>query len=161
MKLFFNYLWKGSVEYLGSHLSNWKSLSKPKKFGGWGLKDTWLFGKASITKSLWIFITRDNLWRLILMEKYIAPDTILDWVQRTQKRTHKVSNQWKALSLVFPIIRRFLALKVGTYYSVRIGMHAIIGCGDGIFFLECIVSQLQDLGRRILNRIKDGARTTI
>lgn len=33
-KLYFNYLWKGSTEYLGSHRINWKCLLRPKDHGG-------------------------------------------------------------------------------------------------------------------------------
>jgi hypothetical protein len=43
-KLFFNYFWKGSYEYPGSHLLSWKILSKPKKIGGWGFKGSFFFG---------------------------------------------------------------------------------------------------------------------
>jgi hypothetical protein len=53
-KICFNYLWKNSVEFLGSHLVAWKQLSKPKSMGGWGLKDLYSFGKA-LAKNLYGF----------------------------------------------------------------------------------------------------------
>jgi hypothetical protein len=59
-KLCCNYIWKGNIEYLGSHLVNWKLLSQPKVLGGWGLKDLVSFGKALATKSLWVFLTNYN-----------------------------------------------------------------------------------------------------
>jgi hypothetical protein len=41
-----------SFDYLGSHLVNWKRLSKPKNVGGWGLKDLCTFGCSLAAKSL-------------------------------------------------------------------------------------------------------------
>jgi hypothetical protein len=33
----------------------------------------WMFGHALATKSLWVFLTQDSLWRKILIDKYISP----------------------------------------------------------------------------------------
>ena len=66
-KVYFNYLWKGSCDYKGSHLKNWKVISLPKDQGGCGIKKNFLFGKSIETKSLWNFLTRDNLWRRIII----------------------------------------------------------------------------------------------
>jgi hypothetical protein len=52
-------------------------LSKPKNSGGWGLKDIVVFGQSLAAKSLWVFLTRDSLWRHILIEKYIDPLSIV------------------------------------------------------------------------------------
>jgi len=51
-KLCFNYLWRGSGEYMGLHLTNWKSISLPKKWGAWGLKDVHFFGKSLAARSI-------------------------------------------------------------------------------------------------------------
>jgi hypothetical protein len=103
-RLCFNYLWKGSSEYLGSHLAKWKVISKHKILRGWGLKDMWSFSKALATKSLWIFLTSISLWRLILIAKYIEPNSLLDWIGQPRKNVHNASNQWWAVSQDFPII---------------------------------------------------------
>jgi hypothetical protein len=40
-------LWKGHEEAKGGHcLVNWKTICTPKKFGGLGIKDLALFGRA-------------------------------------------------------------------------------------------------------------------
>jgi hypothetical protein len=133
----------------------------PKHFGGWGLKDIWLFGKALAVKSLTIFLTIDSLWRQTLIDKYIALDTILDWIRKRQKCAHNVSNQWRAISLAFPIIGNFLAWKVGSREKVRIRVDAIPGCGANIFLPDNLVTHLHDIGRCTLNRISGDTRTTI
>lgn len=45
-KLCFNYLRKGSLQYKGSHLANWSTLSKPKNLGGLGSKGFMVFRRA-------------------------------------------------------------------------------------------------------------------
>jgi hypothetical protein len=47
----FSFLWTGKKESI--HLVNWKRIAKPKKIGGWGIKNIFWFGKALATKSLW------------------------------------------------------------------------------------------------------------
>jgi hypothetical protein len=136
-------------------------LSKPKGFGGWGLKDVFIFGKALAAKSLWVFLTRDNLWQRILIDKYIALRTILDWLRRSQKPIHNVSNQWKEITLVFPIIGQFLAWKVGLGSQVRIGTYAIVGCGEIIFLPKALIAKLWEIGHCTLNSIGDVAHSTI
>jgi len=49
-----------------------------KAQGGWGLKDLQIFGKALLAKSLWLLITKDSLWRRIIVQKCIAPNSLLD-----------------------------------------------------------------------------------
>jgi hypothetical protein len=78
---------------MGFYLVNWKSLSRPKEFKGWGLKDLWLFGKDLASKYLWVFINRDNLWRSILVDKYISLESLMDYMHRRNKRIHDVSNK--------------------------------------------------------------------
>jgi hypothetical protein len=57
-----------------------------------------------VVKSLWTFLTRDNLWRHILVDKYIVPGFILDWIHKRKNPIVNVSNQWKDMTLAFPII---------------------------------------------------------
>jgi hypothetical protein len=51
-KCCFNFLWKGSSEYKGSHLSRWKLIATPKCQWGWGFKYIHLFGQSLATNSL-------------------------------------------------------------------------------------------------------------
>jgi hypothetical protein len=41
----------------------------PKESGGWGLKDGVKFGQALAAKSLWVFLTKESLWKNILIAK--------------------------------------------------------------------------------------------
>ena len=41
----FRFPWTGKKEKEGMHLINWKKLAKPKKDGGWGIKNIFIFGQ--------------------------------------------------------------------------------------------------------------------
>jgi hypothetical protein len=61
IKIYFNYIWKGNTKYIGSHIINYKCLSKPKDLGGWGVNDLSIFCKSQALKSVWVFLTQDSL----------------------------------------------------------------------------------------------------
>jgi len=48
--------------------------------GGWGLKNLYSFGKALAAESPWVFIAQGNLWRHILIDKYMSLDSIIHWI---------------------------------------------------------------------------------
>jgi hypothetical protein len=99
----------------------------PKNLGGWGLKYIWIFVKALAAKYLWVFLTKDSLLRRILVDKYVSPGTILNWICRRKKSRVNVSKQWWALTLAFLLIGNFLAWKVGSGSLVRIEQDVILG----------------------------------
>jgi hypothetical protein len=45
---------------------------------GWGLKNIHVFGISLAAKTLWNPITKESLWKRIVVQKYIAPSSILD-----------------------------------------------------------------------------------
>jgi len=109
----FNFLWKGSSGYKGSHLARWTLIATPKSQGCWDLKDIHLCGRSLATKSLWNLHTIDSLWRRIIIHKYIAPNTLLDWIRMERRSIQNVSNQWKSMTLAFRVIGNYLAWRVG------------------------------------------------
>jgi hypothetical protein len=108
-KCCFNYLWKISWEYKGSHLEKWKVIASPKTQGGRGLKYIHRFGHSLVKKSVWQLITRDNLWWRIIIQKYMAPYNVFYWIRMEHKSTENVSNHWKSLTQAFSVIGKYLA----------------------------------------------------
>ena len=45
---------------------------------GWGLKNIYLFARALVAKGGWHLIHSENLWTRVMIEKYIAPDSVVD-----------------------------------------------------------------------------------
>jgi hypothetical protein len=60
----------------------WERISKPKALGGWGLKNIFLFSKALAAKSVWRLISTKNLWTKVVLLKYVAPLSLLEWLRR-------------------------------------------------------------------------------
>jgi hypothetical protein len=132
----FNFLWKGSLDYKRSHLANWKSLSKPKALGGWGLKDGVMFGQELEAKFLWVFLTQESLYRKFIIAKYISPLFVVDWIHQRNKIIPNASTQWRDLPQVFPMIVKYLDWKIGSGEHVRIGSNTIVICGERVFLEE-------------------------
>lgn len=80
------------------------------------------------------------------MEKYITPNSILDWIRKPNECSLNISNQWQSISQAFPVIGKFLAWKLGSSSQVRVGTNVIVGCVNRIFFLNDLVAHLKESG---------------
>jgi len=78
-------LWSGKNKKEGMHLSNWKKITKPKKVGGWGIKNIIIFGQALTAKSLWICLMLLGLWCDVIMQKYLKSKIVEKWFRRGRK----------------------------------------------------------------------------
>jgi hypothetical protein len=81
-----------------------------------------LFGWYLVAKTLWNLLIEDSLWRRIIIQKYIAPNSLLNWITMERKSIHNVSNQWESMTISFPMIGEYLAWRVGNEAHVRIGI---------------------------------------
>ena len=88
----FNFIWRGNSDKMGTRLTSRKSISKPKGKGGYGIKNIFHFGNSLEAKSPWNILTKYSLWKIIIIHKYIAPGTLIDWIRRERKSTLNFSN---------------------------------------------------------------------
>ena len=65
----------------------WEALEAPESLGCWVLSKNIHFNKVIVAKYLWNFVTKEILRKYILVGKYIAPDSVMDWVRRNEKRS--------------------------------------------------------------------------
>ena len=92
VKLCFKFLWSGSCGSSSEFpWTSWKVLANPKTLGGWGLKVPALFAKALAAKSVWNIIHGSGLWVHIVMQKYIWPLTLLDWIREKDETKSGIS----------------------------------------------------------------------
>lgn len=91
-RLLYDFLWRGNSDNVGFHLARWQLLAKPKHEGGWGLKQIYLFGKSLAAMSSWNLISKDRLWKRNIVQKYLVPDTLLDWIRNPNKSIRNASN---------------------------------------------------------------------
>jgi hypothetical protein len=76
---------------------------------------------------------------MILVHKYIAPGTLLNWIGKERKSRVNVFNQWKEMTLASLDIGSYLVWRVRDGSQVRVGGDAIMGCGRDIFLLDEII----------------------
>ena len=86
----------------------WEKIAKPKSLGGWGLKNIFHFARALAAKGGWHLIHSKNLWTKVMIEKYIAPDSVVDWIRSPQKGHKGGSVIWKAVNKSFVVIEENL-----------------------------------------------------
>jgi hypothetical protein len=96
-RMSFSYLWRGKSENRVMPWVRWEKIVKPKALGGWGLKNIFLFSKALAEKSVWRLITTTSLWTKVILLKYVAPLSLLEWIRSPGTRTSGISVMWKAV----------------------------------------------------------------
>ena len=77
-----SYLWSGNHSLEKIHLAKWVVIARPCSVGGWGLKDLVSFGRALRMKSMWRFLSTDNLWSSICCDKYLRGMDKATWFMR-------------------------------------------------------------------------------
>jgi hypothetical protein len=103
-RIIFSFLWSGKKEKECMHLTRWKKIGKPKKDGGWGIKNIYIFGQALSVKSLWICLMLPCIWHEIILRKYLKRKTIEKWFRQGRKKWNGTSNFWRALTSSVRII---------------------------------------------------------
>ena len=63
----------------------WERIAVPKGLGGWGLENIFLFARALVAKGGWRLISSKNLWSKVMIQKYLAPGTVEDWIRNPRK----------------------------------------------------------------------------
>ena len=99
-----------------------------KVYGGLGTVSSCYFAKSLAAKNVWNIIHGSGLWVKIVVQKYIHPMTILDWIRSPIKLKRCMSICWKAVLWDFDIIQKNLVWKIGNGVVVRIGVDPWIGC---------------------------------
>jgi ribonuclease HI len=126
-KRMFSFLWTGKKTKEGIHLTRWNTIAKPKKLGGWGIKNIFTFGKALAAKSLWRCLMVHGLWHEVILKKYLRKKSVVAWFREGGKNWNGISNIWRALTSSLSIITDWLIWKPGNGREIRIGVDPMIG----------------------------------
>jgi exonuclease III len=127
-KLIFSFLWTGS-KLTGYHLCNWEVISKPKKMGGWGLKNLPFFQRALLANTLWRILMKPGLWSKVIKAKYFPQIPVHLWLRSTTGRRIEGSHTWRNLLTTLPIILHWLSWKPGNGYQIEVGRDVMLGLG--------------------------------
>jgi hypothetical protein len=157
----FRFLWAGSSEHFILPWVKWNILAVPKALGGWGLKNIHLFSKSLAAKVGWRLLTTDSLWTKVVIQKYINPDSVEEWIRRPVKMAMKCTIIWKALIKYFQVVGEGLAYKVGNGQRVRIGADPWPGSERGHVLPQQLINILHNRGIFHLDQIVDRDKTTL
>jgi hypothetical protein len=152
----FSFLWTGKKDKEGMHLVSWKRLSKPKKNGGWGIKNIFTFGKALAARSLWRCLMMPGLWHEVIIKKYLQKKTVEEWFRLEKISSTGSSNFWRALTLSLPVISDWLAWKIGNGKTVRLGVDPIVGCHNFYKLSTNLTLALKEQGITYLAQAGEG-----
>lgn len=81
----------------------------PKKWGGWGLKNTFSFSKALVVKVGWRLLSIDSLLIEVIYRKYISPISIEERMRILKKSMKNVSFLWNVVLSFSSVIEKRLA----------------------------------------------------
>eukprot|EP00253_Pinus_taeda_P022219 PITA_22219 len=155
------FLWDGSNESTFLPWVAWDKISRPKEWGGWGIKRLPEFSLSLAAKSGWRLITVENLWTRVIRRKYIDPLPLEDWIRSQNKKTKHSSVIWKATVEAFFVIEQGLAWKVGDGKNVRIGRDPWVGCNQSFALSPGLLRHLDNKGFYTLNQVEKVGQSTL
>jgi hypothetical protein len=130
-KLFFKFLWGGSVEVFGKyHLADWETLSLPKLAGGWGIKNLEWFNISLLLKTMWSGARSDGLWGLVLRKIYLGNLSIIGWIRNDKYKNSHGYAIWNKFTKYFEWIGQYLAWYIGDGRQVRVGVDPFVDGDD-------------------------------
>ena len=130
--LAFAFLWGSSDNKRQYHLTNWREISWPKEYGGWGIKHLNWFSVALRLKNLWLVLQNDGLWHRVITNKYLKMGSVEAWLKDKKFLSRGVSAIWKGFFLSLPWLGRHLAWQVGNGKNVLLGIDPIVGFSDSL-----------------------------
>ena len=160
-KLCSRFLWaRSKVEHVTPWVA-WDKISRPKEWGGWGIKHLSFFSKSLAAKLAWRFISTDSLWSSVTKRKYIDLATAIEWVHMPVKSSKNSSVVWNALVALAHTIEQGLAWKVGDSSRVRIGCDPWVGCSKRFALSPDLKLFLNEWGFLFLNQVANPRTTSI
>jgi hypothetical protein len=129
-RLAFNFLWNGQACRRRFHLCGWETLSKPRRVGGWGLKNLFIFNTALLASSFWRAATQECIWHRIIADKYMGSLPFSAWIRKSSLQQKWASPFWKGLVAASPVILHWLRWKPGSGKEISLGKDLILGLED-------------------------------
>jgi ribonuclease HI len=135
-------LWNDCAGKRHLHLCSWQAISRPRKQGGWGLRNLTVFNTALLACSFWRAITFNNIWHRVIIDKYLGSFPLLRWLRKPSFELRRASPIWKGLINASPVILHWLRWKPGTGSDIQIGRDKVLGLGNFSILSPSLRSQL-------------------
>ena len=155
-----HFLWRNQEKDHTFTWIAWDRINIPKKWGGWGIKDLHSFSNGLAATLCWHLLTAHSLWKEVIIAKYIAPRTTIDWIRDRMGSHSGASIIWKAVSKAAHIIQRGLSWQIGFGASVIIGSNSWSGSGDYYLLPDYLREHLARRDIHFLAQISDPFHTS-
>eukprot|EP00253_Pinus_taeda_P033090 PITA_33090 len=154
------FLWKG--HHTGKQFAwvKWDTIARPKRWGGWGIKNLNFFAKALAAKLGWNLLTTDSLWSRVAQVKYIKPSHLMDWFRQQHDPGRNISNIWKVVLQSLPLLREGITWRIKEGNNVRIGVDPWVGCSNLHRLSDGLLRHLHNRGIMHIKHIGDSANST-
>jgi hypothetical protein len=129
-RLSFKFLWNDLAGKRRFQLCSWQTLSRPKRSGGWGLKNLAIFNTTLLANSFWRAVTLDSIWHRVIMDKYIGAQPLHLWLRKTQLLQKRASPFWRGLVSSSPVILHWLRWWPGLGSEIKLGRDKLLGLDD-------------------------------
>jgi hypothetical protein len=147
------FLWNDRVDNHRFHLCKWQSLYRPRKAGGWGLKNLSFFNSALLACSFWRAITHSSIWQKVILDKYLCSLPLLHWLRKPSFELNRASPFWKGLISASPVVLHWLRWKPGTGTEIQLGRDKILGLENLSILSPSLRSQLALQGLNCLAQV--------
>jgi hypothetical protein len=112
-------------------------------------------------KTGWHLISNNDLWSLVIIQKYIAPETVENYI-RSPNKSHKTGSMlWKALISSFPVIGEGLAWRIDRGNILCIGADPCPGSGNSHILPLELINLLHRKNIFLLSHLADLNTTTL
>jgi hypothetical protein len=158
-QLIFYFLWSGCTEKNQFHLCRWDVVEKPKNFGGWGLRNLFLFNRYLAANTLWRVMTKACIWHTIIKYKYLPYVSVTTWFRTASTKMFVASQTWKNLLKSLPIITHWLSWSPRSGQAILIGKDLILGLGSSSLLYPNLLSSLNQRKLSFLYQAIGGSQT--
>jgi hypothetical protein len=142
-QLIFSFLWSGCSERNRLHLCNWETIARPKKDGGWGLRNISFFNKYLAAKTFWRGLTKVGIWHKVIKDKYLPYCSVSTWFRSVNRSQGSTSPVWRNILKVLPLLDHWLYWKPGNGEAVQVGRDCIMGMGQQSFLSNELIVALK------------------
>jgi hypothetical protein len=153
-RIIFHFLWSGLERKPHFHLCSWQLLSKPRRAGGWGIKNLSQFNEALLANSFWRAVSHDSIWHRIVMNKYLGTLPLHQWIRKSSFNLQRASPFWKGLLVSSPVILHWLRWKPGAGCDILLGRDRILGLEEQSLLSPCLRTLLQRQNLQTLAQVK-------
>jgi len=121
-----HFLWGGKAQQSKINLVKMDSIARPRKYGGWGLINLKLFGKALLCKTLFRGIYGTGSWSMMIQNRYLKGRSLEFWYRRGTLGIKTGSAIWNSFRKIFLFSIQNLRWRMFSGANIFIGIDPMV-----------------------------------